>query len=118
MGEPFISARAKPNYQIRVPGALSVLTGLGIQLAPYGGTISSLIARRATPGISGTTTVSLEVNGAVLSPAVTLSWASTDGAFALKSTTFPPVRVAAGDRISLRVTACELSAQDIYAVVS
>ena len=62
-------------------------------------------ARREIPGISGTTTIQLELNGVPVIGAL-LSWTPADGAFSLKSIAIA-VPVVGGDRLSFRILSVE-----------
>jgi hypothetical protein len=89
------------------------LTNLGIEISPIVATLVNFRARRATPGVSGTTTIQLEINGAPVGGA-TLSWTFSDPAFTLQSVVISQA-IAVGDRISFRLTSSEVNGEDIYA---
>lgn len=79
-------------------------------------TLLSFRGRRAVPGSAGTTTIQLEHNGAPVVGAV-LSWVPGDAAFALKTVAIS-LAVAAGDRLSIRLTSAETGGEDIFAGAS
>ena len=109
------------TYQLNLGGRLDIptlpLSGVGIELSDGAYVLTYFQARRGTAGTSGTTTIQLELNGAVVGGA-TLSWTGgTDANNALKNVAISQV-IALGDRISFRLTAIEAgSPQDIYAQV-
>jgi hypothetical protein len=97
----------------RLPVAGLPITDIGSEISPLGVFLSALRGRRASPGVAGTTTIELEINGSVVAGA-TLSWVPSDGAYALKTTTFTPTAVLVGDRISFRLTSSETNAFDVF----
>jgi hypothetical protein len=97
----------------KIPTASLPLSSLGVEIASQASSLTEIKGRRGTAGASGTTTIQLEVNGSPVTGA-TLSWATSDGAYALKTATFASTPVAAGDRISFRVTSGETNAYDIF----
>jgi len=104
-------------YQMQLGNALDVptlpLTLCGLEVVQTTKTLTTLRARRGTPGSAGTTTIQLELNG-VLVGGATLSWTPVDPAFTLKSVGIL-VAVVAGDRLSFSLTSAETSAEDILA---
>jgi hypothetical protein len=96
----------------RIPSSGLPRTDLGSEISPLIVTLSAFLGRRGTTGTAGTTTVQLEVNGGAVTGA-TLSWTTSDGAYSLKTTTFTPVTIFAGDRISFRLTSAETNAFDV-----
>lgn len=106
-------------YQMQLGGPLDAATlplpNCGIEIVRESRRLLSMTARRATPGSSGTTTVQLEHNGSAVGGAV-LSWTPADGAFALKAVGIS-ILVAAGDRLSFRLTSAEGGAEDVFVEV-
>lgn len=97
-------------------GTLPV-TGLGSELSLVNKEFTQIRGRRGVVGDSGTTTIQLENDGIAVGGA-TLSWTSSDIAFALKTNTISTVAVP-GTRLSLRLTAVEGGdPQDIYVEVN
>lgn len=92
------------------------LTGIGIEIAHTDTILKTFIGRRGVVGNSGTTTIQLEIDGAAI-PGATLSWTTSDAAFALKSVPIDQT-ITAGARISFRLTSAETNGRDIYTVVS
>lgn len=90
---------------------------LGSEIMGYKTTLIDFRGRRRVPGISGTTTIQLEVNGGAI-PGATLSWSSTDPAFTLKEVTIN-LAVDPGDRLSFRLTSREGgNPEDIFTEVN
>lgn len=97
----------------RFPTGGLPLTDIGNEISPIAATLVNFRARRGVPGISGTTTIQLEINGAPVAGA-TLSWVTSDAAFTLKSVVISQA-VAVGDRVSFRLTSSEVNGEDIFA---
>ena len=116
------STGASNTHNMNLHGKLSNLGGLpavniGPELVGGSTTLVDFRGRRRVAGVAGTTTIQLEINGAAIGGA-TLSWTAADGAFSLKSIVIAEI-VAAGDRLSFRVTSRETgSPEDIYAEVN
>lgn len=102
------------SYQMSV-NLIEVRQNLGAEIVASSATLTVFQARRGVPGSSGTTTIQLELNGSAVSGA-TLSWAFTDGAYSLKTIVISQA-VSVGDRLSFRITAAEVNAEDIFAEV-
>lgn len=101
-------------FRFTVGGVLSAavgLSGLGPEIAATAGTITELRGRRGAAGTTGTTIIELEINGAATGRQ--LSWATSDGAHALKSLTGFSAAYAEGDRLSLKMVSAETAAEDI-----
>lgn len=115
-----VTAAPKPQLFFTVGQDLGALDlpafNLASDVMSVAGNVDSIRARRATPGSSGTTTIQLELNGSPVSGA-TVSWTTSDGAFAEKTASFGPQAVVAGDRLSIRVTATEVGGEDVIGVV-
>jgi hypothetical protein len=113
---------ASNTLNMGLQGDLSLIsslpfTNVGSELCGGPVTYVDFRARREIPGISGTTTIQLELNGSAVLGAI-LSWTSLDGVFALKSTTIS-VSSTGGSRLSFRVTSIEGgNPQNIFAEVN
>ena len=108
------------HFQMAVLGRFQGLgslpaTDLGIGIVDKEDRLFNFRARRGVAGVSGTTTIQLELNGAAVAGAA-LSWTSADADFAIKYIDVD-VSISAGDRISFRMTSRETRGQDIYAEV-
>jgi len=106
-------------FEMDIGGKLDVpalpTTRFGVEISPGSVTLNKLYGRRGVVGTSGTTTIVLEVNG-VQQATATLSWTTTDAAFALKTVTFTPVSIVLGDAVSLALTSAEAKGQDVFVV--
>lgn len=89
---------------------------LASEIVPLSKTLTTLQGRRGVQGSAGTTTVVLELNGSPVG-AATLSWASTDVAWTLKTVTFSQA-VVSGDRLSIRLTSVETGGEDLVLEVN
>ena len=85
---------------------------LGTEIAGKTLTLTTLRGRRDVAGISGTTTIQLEINGVAISGA-TLSWTSADADLTLK-TALIAEPIVPGDAVSFRLTSRESGAENIY----
>jgi hypothetical protein len=97
----------------RFPTSGLPLINIGSEISPIAATLIRFRARRGVPGVSGTTTIQLEVNGAPVAGA-TLSWTFSDPAFTLQSVVISQA-IVVSDRISFRLTSSEVNGEDIYA---
>lgn len=89
-------------------------TNLGPDLIPFQTVLTAFRARRGTPGVGGTTTIQLEVDGVPQGGAI-LSWTPADPAFALKTVAIAK-GVNVGARIGFRLISRETgSPRDIIA---
>jgi hypothetical protein len=95
-------------------GTLPVVR-LGSEVAGKALVLTSFRGRRDVAGLSGTTTIQLEVNGIVV-PGAILSWLSTDSDLTLK-TALISESIVPGDLISFRLISRELNASNIFAEV-
>ncbi|MDX1643432.1 MAG: hypothetical protein R3244_03635 [Thermoanaerobaculia bacterium] len=111
---------ARSGVSLHIGGSLDSLDlpagNLGTEILPEGAALTTFSATRGIAGTSGTTTVQLELNGALVAGAA-VSWTPADGDYSNKSVTGFEVFVDEGDRLSLRVTSAEVGGADVYVKV-
>jgi hypothetical protein len=105
------------GFQMQLGGRLPTsglpLINIGSEISPIVATLVNFRARRGVPGVSGTTTIQLEVNGSPVAGA-TLSWTFADPAFTLMFVAISQA-IVVGDRLSFRLTSAEVNGEDIFA---